>query len=71
MFKQFINEQYASYHTSIDFYKKNPNCLIDIERFVMNEILHFIDLQLPEIKRDYNEASYLYSFSENSFTSIF
>lgn len=65
MFKQFINEQYSSYHNSVDYYKNNPNCLIDIEHFVMNEILHFIDLQLPEIKRDYNEASYLYSFWKN------
>ena len=65
MFKQFINEQHSSYKSSIDFYKNNPNCLINIEEFVMSEILHFIDLQLPEIKRDYNEASYLYSFWKN------
>jgi hypothetical protein len=31
----------------------------------MNEILHFIELQLPEIVRDYNEASYLHSFWKN------
>ena len=65
MFKQFINEQHSSYQSSVEYYKSNPNCLIDIERFVMNEILHFIELQLPEIERDYNEASYLYSFWKN------
>ena len=65
MFKQFINEQHSSYQSSINYYKNNPNCLIDIERFVMNEILHFIELQLPEIVRDYNEASYLHSFWKN------
>ena len=31
----------------------------------MNEILHFIDIHQPEIKRDYDEASYLYSFWRN------
>ncbi|WP_367275100.1 BglI family type II restriction endonuclease [uncultured Campylobacter sp.] len=31
----------------------------------MKEICHFIDLYLPEIQRDYNEASYLYSFWKN------
>lgn len=65
MFKQYINEQYSSFQSSVDFYKINPNCLIDIERFVMNEILHFIELQLPEIVRDYNEASYLHPFWKN------
>ncbi|MFV0469307.1 MAG: BglI family type II restriction endonuclease [Dysgonomonas sp.] len=65
MFKQFIYEQHSSYQSSVDFYKINPDRLIDIEHFVMNEILHFIELQLPEIVRDYNEASYLYSFWKN------
>jgi hypothetical protein len=31
----------------------------------MDEILHFIDIHQPEIIRDYNEASYLYSFWKN------
>lgn len=31
----------------------------------MSELLHFTDLHLPEIARDYNEASYLYPFWEN------
>ena len=31
----------------------------------MDEIIHFIDIHQPEIKRDYDEASYLYSFWKN------
>ncbi len=65
MFKQYIDEQYSSYHNSVNYFKSNPNCLIEIEHFVMKEILHFIELQLPEIVRDYNEASYLNSFWKN------
>lgn len=65
MFKQFINVQHFSYKTSVDFYIKNPGCLINIENFVMKEILHFVHLKLPEIKRDYDEASYLYPFWKN------
>ena len=57
--------QFSEYHKSVDYYKKNHSKIIAIEQFVMNEILHFIDLHLPEITRDYNEASYLYSFWKN------
>ena len=43
----------------------HPECLIAIEKIIFNEIWHFIDLHLPEITRDYNEASYLYPFWKN------
>lgn len=65
MFDQYSDIQFSSYKCAFDFYKKNPECLINIEHFVMDEICHFIDLHLPEIKRDYDEASYLHSFWKN------
>lgn len=65
MFIDYIDLQFKKYNEAKEFYTNNPNCLIDIERFVFNEIWHFIDLHLPEIKRDYNEASYLYPFWKN------
>lgn len=57
--------QFHEYKKAVDFFTKSPSNLIEIEHFVMNEIVHFINLHLPEIKRDYDEASYLYSFWKN------
>ena len=65
MFHQYSEIQYALYHQALQYYLQNPNALIQIEQFVMREIGHFVDLQLPEIKKDYDEASYLYSFWKN------
>lgn len=65
MFTEFITSQFTEYHNAVDYFCRHPECLIDIERFVMREIEHFIDLKLPEITRDYNEASYLYPFWKN------
>lgn len=65
MFTEFQSMQFAEYNNAVDYYSLHPERLIEIEKFVMNEILHFIDLHIPEITRDYNEASYLFSFWEN------
>lgn len=65
MFTQYQHIQFEEYKKAVEYYKTYPQKLIEIERFVMNEVLHFIDLHLPEITRDYNEASYLYSFWKN------
>ena len=65
MFNQYKEIQYLEYNNAVTYYKDNYFRLIEIEKFVMNEISHFIDLYLPEITRDYNEASYLYPFWKN------
>lgn len=65
MFTQYAESQHATYIKAVSYYNQNPQRLIDAEKFVMNEILHFIDIHQPEIKRDYDEASYLYSFWKN------
>ena len=65
MFTEFASFQHKSYKEAMSFFKQNPQRLIEVEKFVMKEILHFIDIHLPEIKRDYDEASYLYSFWKN------
>lgn len=65
MFTKYANEQFAAYHKAVDYFKAHPERLIEAEHFVMKEILHFIDIHLPEIRRDYDEASYLYSFWRN------
>lgn len=65
MFEQYSEIQYELYHKALTYYSNDYERLIEIEKFVMNEILHFIDLHKPEIVKDYNEASYLYSFWKN------
>lgn len=65
MFTQFAEMQYVAYQKAYDFFEHEPQRLIEAEKFVMDEILHFIDIHRPEIKRDYDEASYLYSFWKN------
>ena len=65
MFNEYKETQYFEYKKAVQYFEQNSKHLIDIEKFVMDEILHFIHLHLPEIIRDYNEASYLYSFWKN------
>lgn len=65
MFNQYKEMQFTEYNKAVRYYLSNYNKLIEIEKFVQNEIIHFIDLNLPDIIRDYNEASYLYSFWKN------
>lgn len=65
MFHNYNEKQFIEYNNAVKYYKENYSKLIEIEKFVMKEILHFIDLHLPEITRDYNEASYLYPFWKN------
>lgn len=65
MFNQYREMQFVEYNKAVKYYLSNYNKLVEIEKFVMGEILHFIDLHLPEITRDYNEVSYLYSFWKN------
>ena len=65
MFTRYSQNQHKLYSEAVAYYTDNPQRLIDAEKFVMDEILHFIDIHLPEIKRDYDEASYLYSFWKN------
>lgn len=65
MFTQYISEQFRTYKSAVAYYKDNFQALIEIEQFVMRELLHFTDLHKPEIVRDYNEASYLFPFWKN------
>lgn len=65
MFEEYSEIQYKLYHKALNYYTTHYERIIDIEKFVMDEILHFIYLHKPEIVRDYNEASYLYSFWKN------
>ncbi len=65
MFTDYQQMQFSSYNKTSKYFEENPDRLINIEKFVMDEILHFLNLHLPEIVTDYNEASYLFPFWKN------
>jgi Restriction endonuclease BglI len=57
--------QFNLYNLARNHFIANPNCLIELECFLTNHLVSLITTHLEEIKRDYNEASYLYPFWEN------
>ena len=65
MFYRHQDKQFALFQQSVEYFHKTPERLVSIERFVCSEILHFISLKLPEIRRDYDEASFLHPFWMN------
>jgi hypothetical protein len=65
MFNQHREEQFRRYNEARDFFVDNPESLIQIERFCIDSISYFMKINHEEIKRDYNEASFLYPFWQN------
>jgi len=65
MFEQYRENQFTSYNTARNFFIQNSDKLIQIEKFCMKILSDFIIQSHSEIKRDYNEASFLYPFWQN------
>ncbi|MDR2952517.1 MAG: BglI family type II restriction endonuclease [Treponema sp.] len=65
MFNQYREEQFKRYNESRKYFIKNFEKLIQIERFCMDVLSEFIIKNSNEIKRDYDEASFLYPFWQN------
>jgi hypothetical protein len=62
MFNQFRAMQFAKYSQAHKHLAANPNLLIDLEEFLTNYLVALLKSNLLDIRRDYDEASYLYSF---------
>lgn len=62
MFEQHRAKQFATYSRARTQLVAKPNVLIDLERFLTDYLVNTLKLHLPEIRRDYDEASYLYPF---------
>jgi hypothetical protein len=65
LFDKFRQQQYAAYLKAKTFFSENPNALIELEQFFSNRLKDLIAKNWAEIKRDYDEASYLYPFWQN------
>lgn len=56
---------YSNYAAALDHFKAAPQQLIDLEHFITGLVNNEIQTNYTEIKRDYDEASYLNAFWAN------
>lgn len=67
--KQMFNAKrlllYSNYISALNYFKANPKQLIDLEHFITELVNTEIRINYQEIKRDYDEASYLNAFWAN------
>lgn len=62
MFNMFRTSMHQNYSKARNHFIGNPNELIELERYVFNCIYEIVKENIDEIKRDYNEANFLYPF---------
>lgn len=65
MFNQHRAKQHQIYNTARTHLIQNPNKLIELEKYITDEVELALKKNLKEIEEEYNEASYLYPFWEN------
>lgn len=65
VFNSFRKKQFEIYNEFRSDLIKNPNKLIELEKYISDEIENAIKLNLEIITKEYNEASYLYPFWGN------
>lgn len=65
MINEFRKQQFDLYNKNRSLLIKHPEILIDLEKFLMDYLYQALDVHKFEIKRDYNEASYLHPFWQN------
>lgn len=65
MYNRYRLAMHSKYNQSRDYFIKNPQCLIDIEKWATKLVNNSITTHKVEIVRDYNEASYLNPFWQN------
>ena len=65
MFNKYRGEFYKRYTTARNHFMKNPNQLICLENYLSIILYNLIKNNIQEIKRDYDEANYLFPFWQN------
>ena len=65
MIYQHTQNQFLLYNEARNHFIHNPQELILLEQVLTNDLVDIIKTNLAEIKRDYNEASYLFPFWSN------
>lgn len=65
MFETHRASQFKKYNEARNFFAANPERLEAVERLCMETLSRFVSENHDEIKRDYDEASFLYPFWQN------
>lgn len=65
MFNDYADKQYALYHSAREELIKNPQRLIELEKFVAHSLSQFVQVSIGAIESDYNEATYTHPFWKN------
>jgi hypothetical protein len=65
VFNKYRQQQFAIYNAARATFISSPNKLIELEKYITEEVENVIKLNLPSIVKEYNEASYLYPFWQN------
>lgn len=65
MFNRHRISQHQIYNAARTHLVQNPNKLIELEKYITDEVENVLKKNLKEIEEEYNEASYLYPFWEN------
>ena len=65
MFNKFRHQMFTKYNDARSFFIKNPNCLINSEKYISDTITKILNDHMKDITKDFNETSYLYPFWAN------
>lgn len=65
MFDEFRDKQFTSFNAARKHFISNPQQLIDLEHYISDVVFVSLKKHLPEIEKDYDEASYLFPFWQN------
>jgi Restriction endonuclease BglI len=65
MISKYREDQFQIYNAARNHFIQNPDLLINLEYFFVEHIMNAIKVNLSEIQRDYDEASFLYPFWQN------
>ena len=62
MFNKHRQQQFETYQVARKHFCEHPEQLIAIEEFLLSVLIKGVSADIEQIKRDYNEASFLYPF---------
>lgn len=65
MFNAHRSQMFAAYNKARDYFIRNWGELVEIEKYTHSLIKQAVVENLHEIRRDYDEASFLYPFWQN------
>ena len=62
MFNKFRQQQFTTYNAARTNFINNPHKLIELEKYITEEVERLLKENIDSIVKEYNEASYLYPF---------